>query len=41
MLEADFRQSHDEVRELAKKHADEGHEVMKEESRNFPLVLEE
>ena len=38
MLEADFRQSHDEVRELAKKYADEGHEVMKEEEK-LPLSV--
>ena len=33
MLEADFRQSHDEVRDLAKKHAEDGQEVMSEDEK--------
>ena len=38
MLEADFRQSHDEVRELAKKCADEGCKVMDEDEK-LPLSV--
>ena len=38
MLEADFRQSHDEVRDLAKKHAEEGQEVMSEDEK-LPLSV--